>query len=361
MSYGDGQDDARVLARALRGPRSRAEEDGRASLSLALGLAALLHLGFLAAAFSAPEHPKKRQETRERTIETLRVESVRREIPEPRPLPPPIVVPPDVPEEPVESLAESLPAALPEPPALLVAPEEPVTVARLEEPPAPAEPSVTPRPPVREVAAAPPKAPHAARKRSRTKRSGRVAISEATLIAELGSIGGSDALESVATLDSVELDRLLGESLDSAVVSGISGVGEGGYLEGGIGIAGGPGEGKALTARAGHAEGASVLGVAGEQRLLAIYARKVSSAFQRRLTYPPAAARRRIEGVVMVELVIEADGEVVGCRMTRSSGHDVLDEAALEAVRKVGDVPKPPDALRWTRRALLVPLSYELR
>ena len=49
-------------------------------------------------------------------------------------------------------------------------------------------------------------------------------------------------------------------------------------------------------------------------------------------TYPPEAVRKRLEGVVMLELSIATSGEVRRVELLRSSGHRILDEAAMNAV-----------------------------
>ena len=51
------------------------------------------------------------------------------------------------------------------------------------------------------------------------------------------------------------------------------------------------------------------------------------------LEYPPEAVRRGLEGRVEVLVTVDAAGRVVKASVYRSSGHRVLDEAALEWVR----------------------------
>ncbi|MCA9284028.1 MAG: TonB family protein [Phycisphaerales bacterium] len=51
-------------------------------------------------------------------------------------------------------------------------------------------------------------------------------------------------------------------------------------------------------------------------------------------TYPPEALRRRQSGSVLVHLVIGDNGAVVTATLVRSSGVDLLDNAALDAARK---------------------------
>lgn len=49
--------------------------------------------------------------------------------------------------------------------------------------------------------------------------------------------------------------------------------------------------------------------------------------------YPAQAVRQRLEGVVMLRLTLAADGRVTEVRVVESSGHDLLDAAAVATVR----------------------------
>lgn len=49
--------------------------------------------------------------------------------------------------------------------------------------------------------------------------------------------------------------------------------------------------------------------------------------------YPQVARQRRFEGVVLLRVLVLADGMVGELRLEKSSGHVVLDQAALKAVR----------------------------
>lgn len=55
--------------------------------------------------------------------------------------------------------------------------------------------------------------------------------------------------------------------------------------------------------------------------------------------YPLAARRRGIEGRVLVRAEVQTDGSCSRVEMKASSGSDLLDQAALEAVRKWRFVP----------------------
>lgn len=49
--------------------------------------------------------------------------------------------------------------------------------------------------------------------------------------------------------------------------------------------------------------------------------------------YPRIARRRGYEGTVILEVLVSSSGDVSNCRIHESSGHGVLDQAALRAVR----------------------------
>lgn len=49
--------------------------------------------------------------------------------------------------------------------------------------------------------------------------------------------------------------------------------------------------------------------------------------------YPMQARRQHLEGLVILTVRISEDGRVTDARIKRSSGHDVLDDSALETVR----------------------------
>jgi protein TonB len=73
------------------------------------------------------------------------------------------------------------------------------------------------------------------------------------------------------------------------------------------------------------------------------------------LFYPEAARRQGIEGEVLVLLLVDAAGAVAAARVEESSGHPLLDEAALRAVRQLRSLPAD------TPREMLLPVSFRLR
>lgn len=51
--------------------------------------------------------------------------------------------------------------------------------------------------------------------------------------------------------------------------------------------------------------------------------------------YPPQAKRRGIEGVVYLLVSLDPEGELIEARVIRSSGHRILDTAAIKLIKRV--------------------------
>jgi protein TonB len=76
--------------------------------------------------------------------------------------------------------------------------------------------------------------------------------------------------------------------------------------------------------------------------------------------YPLRARRLRQEGTAEVVVKVGADGKVKDVSVSRSSGHRVLDEEAVERVRSVLPLPKAPPDLRGREFSIQVPISFKL-
>jgi periplasmic protein TonB len=83
------------------------------------------------------------------------------------------------------------------------------------------------------------------------------------------------------------------------------------------------------------------------------YAKLVHSLLLKEARYPNKAAwPRRPEGSAVVFFSVAADGRITSRRILRSSGHAVLDQAALATVERVGRLPSPPANLKNKNFAL---------
>ena len=64
------------------------------------------------------------------------------------------------------------------------------------------------------------------------------------------------------------------------------------------------------------------------------------------LNYPAEAKAKRIYGSLQLTVAIKADGEVESIEINRSSGHKVLDQAAIRIVRLAAPFERFPDNIR---------------
>lgn len=88
------------------------------------------------------------------------------------------------------------------------------------------------------------------------------------------------------------------------------------------------------------------------------YPGQVVSRLRRSLSYPSQARRQRITGEVHVAFTIAANGGVTGVRIVRSSGHAILDEAALQTVQRAAPFPAIPSAAGRSSWGFTVPLAF---
>ncbi len=320
--------DRRALRAALRHhPRSVAQRRDTYASLVAFVVALLVHAGFLTAAALAPEEDRTqlRRQAHRRVLEVLRVEHA---APAPKELPRAEVRPPAPPPEapkPAEPPAKAV--AVAKPPQRASAP--PPAVAKVDPPKAP-------KPPKRGKP-----------KRAAKKQPAPLAPTKADDVASTAAPEAPPAPEQTAAATAPDADPEGNGGTPDGAPDG-TGVPSGDQVGDGAGTGEGPGDGvgeqPTVDARA----------------LLRKYIRQVGKALKRDFSYPRAAVRQGLQGTVVLELVIDGDGHVREARIARSSGHGVLDEAALEAVRRVTRVPRPPSELEWDRRAVQVPFHYKL-
>ena len=71
--------------------------------------------------------------------------------------------------------------------------------------------------------------------------------------------------------------------------------------------------------------------------------------------YPQEAIARGLEGEVLVLIIIGEEGQVTAARVEQGSGHRILDDAALRAVRSLRSLPADAP------REALLPVRFRLR
>ncbi len=76
--------------------------------------------------------------------------------------------------------------------------------------------------------------------------------------------------------------------------------------------------------------------------------------------YPPQAVPRRLEGVALIEFVIDRSGRVVTYRLLKSSDHYILDFEAKRMIEWSNPVPPLPPELPGQYRRIIVDVIFEL-
>ena len=110
------------------------------------------------------------------------------------------------------------------------------------------------------------------------------------------------------------------------------------------------------SAQAGtSAADASAGGLPGAQ---ADYAAVLLAWLERHKKYPRRAQVRRQEGVVLLFVVIDRGGRVLASRIDESSGHGVLDGAAMAMLERAKPLPPIPSDMPGDRIELVVPVQF---
>ncbi|HEY6098531.1 MAG TPA: energy transducer TonB [Anaeromyxobacter sp.] len=90
------------------------------------------------------------------------------------------------------------------------------------------------------------------------------------------------------------------------------------------------------------------------------YLQRFRQRVQESLVYPLAARRQGLRGTVELDVWLDPAGRVRDVQVTRSSSHQLLDDAAVETIRRLGPLPFPESLPRRALRIRL-PLVFELR
>lgn len=90
------------------------------------------------------------------------------------------------------------------------------------------------------------------------------------------------------------------------------------------------------------------------------YADRLARAIAQHKQYPRVAQMRGWQGETIVDLKLDSNGGVLGTRIERSSGFEVLDKQALEMVKKAAPFPAPPEILKSDVFNIQVPVSFKL-
>ncbi len=90
------------------------------------------------------------------------------------------------------------------------------------------------------------------------------------------------------------------------------------------------------------------------------YSSLLANAIAKYKQYPKIAQMRGWQGTVIADLEIDSKGTVISIKIKKSSTYEVLDNEALERIRKASPFPAPPESLRGKNFNVLVPISFKL-
>lgn len=127
-----------------------------------------------------------------------------------------------------------------------------------------------------------------------------------------------------------------------------------------------PGAGAAASRERAHRPPAAVAraGGGGGRAAAAQLARRAREAvvaeLGRYFRYPRLARQRGWEGRVVLACRIQSDGDVTAIRVVKGSGRAILDEAALESLRRVDRLPGLARMLAAEPLELTLPVTYRL-
>jgi protein TonB len=93
-------------------------------------------------------------------------------------------------------------------------------------------------------------------------------------------------------------------------------------------------------------------------RLQASWQKALMDKLERNKRYPAAASRNGVKGVAFVRFKVDRSGHIVSAEIARSSGSSVLDEEALDLLRRASPLPAPPGQLTEPMLDNLLPVWF---
>lgn len=90
------------------------------------------------------------------------------------------------------------------------------------------------------------------------------------------------------------------------------------------------------------------------------YGKLLANLFEKNKRYPRDAQVRGWEGAVKIEISIDGAGNLVEYKVVKSSSYNLLDQEALDIIKRSLPLPKPPKILNGTELFLNIPINFKL-
>ncbi len=90
------------------------------------------------------------------------------------------------------------------------------------------------------------------------------------------------------------------------------------------------------------------------------YTRQIRHRIAQKKFYPAVARRRGFEGEPVIAFILNKDGSLGHLVLDKTSGHKMLDQAALKTVKKGAPFPEIPEQLNLKIFKFKLPISFAL-
>ena len=97
-----------------------------------------------------------------------------------------------------------------------------------------------------------------------------------------------------------------------------------------------------------------------EQDAIQSYLGHVFQKLESHKRYPRVAERSGLNGRVVLRFTVRWDGEVLNPEVVEVAGHDSFRKAALQALTRVGQLPRFPDEIQRRELLVEVPIAYKI-
>lgn len=90
------------------------------------------------------------------------------------------------------------------------------------------------------------------------------------------------------------------------------------------------------------------------------YTNQLTRAIAKQKKYPKIAQMRQWQGEVLLNIEIDPQGNLVKADILEESRHKILNNEAINMVKRASPFPQPPEELRLQNFTVLVPISFKL-
>lgn len=90
------------------------------------------------------------------------------------------------------------------------------------------------------------------------------------------------------------------------------------------------------------------------------YTNQLTRAIAKQKKYPKIAQMRQWQGEVLLNIEIDPQGNLVKANILEESRYKILNNEAIDMVKRASPFPQPPEELRLKNFTVLVPISFKL-